>query len=164
MMTAASKAAVLRGTFLEMTALIAIVEDDLTLSQMLRYNLEASAYGVEVIERGDDAANRFLRGSRPDLVLLDWILPGLSGIEVLRRMRQTDHGCRIPVIILTSNCDIDARDRAYKLGATDFIIKPFSVTGLMSRISALLDLRFAAETPLLSLNYSDGRASSATPR
>ena len=80
---------------------ILIVEDEEPLTLLLRYNLEAEGYNVEVVSRGDEAELR-LRETVPDLVLLDWMLPGLSGIELCRRLRQRAETQRLPVIMLTA--------------------------------------------------------------
>ena len=80
---------------------ILIVEDEEPLTLLLRYNLEAEGYAVDTATRGDDA-ELLLREGMPDLVLLDWMLPGLSGIELCRRLRQRPDTQRLPVIMLTA--------------------------------------------------------------
>lgn len=122
---------------------IAVVEDDPTLSMLLRYNLEAAGYAVEALFRGDEAKRRLGSAPLPDLILLDWLLPGMSGIEVLRHIRSSHGGRSLPVVMLTCNCDVENRNRAYRLGATDFVAKPFSLRSLISRIDALLDPKLA---------------------
>ena len=116
---------------------VMVVEDEEALSEMLRYNLEAEGYEVEVVERGDDAELR-LRETVPDLLLLDWMLPGLSGIELCRRVRLRSETEALPIIMLTARSEEAERVRGLSTGADDFVVKPFSVPELMARIKATL--------------------------
>ncbi|MEP3048741.1 MAG: phosphate regulon transcriptional regulator PhoB [Roseibium sp.] len=116
---------------------VLIVEDEEPLSLLLRYNLEAEGYSVEVCERGDEAELR-LRESQPDLLLLDWMLPGLSGIELCRRLRAREDTERLPVIMLTARGEEAERIRGLATGADDYVVKPFSVPELMARVRAIL--------------------------
>jgi two-component system, OmpR family, phosphate regulon response regulator PhoB len=116
---------------------ILIVEDEEPLTLLLRYNLEAEGYNVEVVTRGDEAELR-LRETVPDLVLLDWMLPGLSGIELCRRLRQRAETQRLPVIMLTARGEESERVRGLATGADDYVVKPFSVPELVARVRALL--------------------------
>jgi two-component system, OmpR family, phosphate regulon response regulator PhoB len=120
-----------------MSAHVLIVEDEEPLSLLLRYNLEAEGYRVEVCSRGDDAELK-LREDRPDLVLLDWMLPGLSGIELCRRLRQRRETEVLPIIMLTARGEETERVRGLSTGADDYIVKPFSVPELLARVRALL--------------------------
>ncbi len=119
------------------TARILIVEDEEPLSLLLRYNLETEGYDVETVARGDDADTR-LRESTPDLVVLDWMLPGLSGIELCRRLRARPETKSLPIIMLTARGEESERVRGLSTGADDYIVKPFSVPELVARIRALL--------------------------
>jgi two-component system phosphate regulon response regulator PhoB len=119
------------------TARILIVEDEEPLSLLLRYNLETEGYDVETVARGDDADTR-LRESTPDLVVLDWMLPGLSGIELCRRLRTRPETKSLPIIMLTARGEESERVRGLSTGADDYIVKPFSVPELVARIRALL--------------------------
>src|SRR5665213_562793 len=116
---------------------VMIVEDEEPLSLLLRYNLEAEGYAVETVERGDDAETR-LREKLPDLLLLDWMLPGVSGIELCRRLRQRQETRALPIIILTARGEESERVRGLATGADDYIVKPFSLPELMARIRAIL--------------------------
>ncbi|MFZ5690950.1 MAG: phosphate regulon transcriptional regulator PhoB [Pseudomonadota bacterium] len=118
-------------------ARILIVEDEEPLSLLLRYNLESEGYQVETVARGDDADTR-LRESTPDLVVLDWMLPGLSGIELCRRLRTRPETKSLPIIMLTARGEESERVRGLSTGADDYIVKPFSVPELVARIRALL--------------------------
>ena len=84
-----------------MNARILIVEDEEPLTMLLRYNLEAEGYDVETASRGDEADTR-LKESSPDLIVLDWMLPGLSGIELCRRLRARPETRQLPIIMLTA--------------------------------------------------------------
>ena len=118
-------------------ARILIVEDEEPLSLMLRYNLEAEGYEVETIARGDEADTR-LKESLPDLVVLDWMLPGVSGIELCRRLRARPDTRALPIIMLTARGEESERIRGLATGADDYIVKPFSVPELVARLRSLL--------------------------
>lgn len=120
-----------------MTARIMIVEDEEPIGVLLRYNLEAEGYQVETVGRGDEAEVR-LREAVPDLLLLDWMLPGLSGIELCRRLRLRSETERLPVIMLTARGEEGERVRGLATGADDYVVKPFSVPELLARVRALL--------------------------
>ncbi|KMO21519.1 phosphate regulon transcriptional regulator PhoB [Methylobacterium platani] len=120
-----------------MSTRILIVEDEEALTLLLRYNLEAEGFEVDAVARGDEADIR-LREQVPDLVLLDWMMPGLSGIELCRRIRARRETERLPVIMLTARGEEGDRVRGLATGADDYIVKPFSVPELLARVRALL--------------------------
>jgi len=132
---------------------IMVVEDEEPLSLLLRYNLESEGYEVEAVSRGDDAELR-LHENVPDLLLLDWMLPGLSGIELCRRLRLRPETERLPVIMLTARGEESERVRGLSTGADDYVIKPFSVPELMARVRAMLR-RAKPETISSMLNAGD---------
>jgi len=119
------------------SAHILIVEDEESLTTLLRYNLEAEGFQVDVAVRGDEADLR-LHETTPDLVLLDWMVPGLSGIELCRRIRARRETERLPVIMLTARGEETDRVRGLSTGADDYVVKPFSVPELLARVRALL--------------------------
>jgi two-component system, OmpR family, phosphate regulon response regulator PhoB len=116
---------------------ILIVEDEADLALLIGYNLEAEGYVVESVARGDEAELR-LAESAPDLVILDWMLPGVSGIEICRRMRARDATRTLPIIMVTARREEAERVRGLAMGADDYVVKPFSVPELMARVRALL--------------------------
>jgi two-component system phosphate regulon response regulator PhoB len=116
---------------------ILIAEDEEPLVLLLRYNLEAEGCEVEVASRGDEA-ELMVRESTPDLLLLDWMLPSLSGIELCRRLRMRRETERLPIIMLTARGEEADRVRGLATGADDYITKPFSVPELLARVRALL--------------------------
>jgi len=120
-----------------MKANILIVEDEEALTMLLRYNLEAEGYAVETVPRGDEA-DLLLKERTPDLVILDWMLPGLSGIELCRRLRARPETKQLPIIMLTARGEESERVRGLATGADDYIVKPFSVPELSARVRALL--------------------------
>ena len=120
-----------------MSARILVVEDEEALTTLLRYNLDAEGYDVETVARGDEADTR-LKERVPDLVVLDWMLPGLSGIELCRRLRARPETKQLPIIMLTARGEESERVRGLATGADDYIVKPFSVPELLARIRALL--------------------------
>jgi two-component system, OmpR family, phosphate regulon response regulator PhoB len=120
-----------------MAARILLVEDEPPLVTLLTYNLESAGYRVQVETRGDDAEIA-LREDVPDLLLLDWMLPGLSGIELCRRLRQRTETKALPIIMLTARGEEADRIRGLSTGADDYVVKPFSVAELLARVKALL--------------------------
>ena len=116
---------------------ILIVEDEDALTLLLRYNLEAAGYDIESVARGDDADLR-LREAIPDLVILDWMLPGVSGIELCRRLRSRPETRQLPIVMLTARGEESERVRGLSTGADDYVVKPFSVPELLARVAALL--------------------------
>jgi two-component system, OmpR family, phosphate regulon response regulator PhoB len=120
-----------------MAARVLIVEDEQPLVTLLTYNLEAAGYQVAVETRGDDAEVTLV-DDPPDLLILDWMLPGVSGIELCRRLRQRAQTKALPVIMLTARGEEADRVRGLATGADDYVVKPFSVAELMARVKALL--------------------------
>jgi len=116
---------------------VLVVEDEADLALMLSYNLEAEGYAVECVERGDEAELR-LAERPPDLVVLDWMLPGVSGLEICRRIRARESTRTLPVIMVTARGEEAERVRGLSVGADDYVVKPFSVPELMARVRALL--------------------------
>ena len=116
---------------------IAVVEDEEALSVLLRYNLEAEGYQVDTMLRGDEAEIA-LRENVPDLLILDWMLPGVSGIELCRRLRQWPETERLPIIMLTARGEENDRVRGLTTGADDYLVKPFSTAEFIARVRALL--------------------------
>ena len=140
--------------------LVLIVEDEEPLTLLLRYNLEAEGYEVEVARAATRRSCR-LRERVPDLLLLDWMLPGISGIELCRRLRARDGDARkLPIIMLTARGEEDERIRGLATGADDYVVKPFSVPELMARVRALL----RRARPEAIARCSAGRRPGARPR
>ncbi|MGE5505382.1 MAG: phosphate regulon transcriptional regulator PhoB [Actinomycetota bacterium] len=120
-----------------MKPLVLIVEDEPALVTMLQYNLEKEGYRVVVAEDGE-AALAMAGRMRPDLVLLDWMLPKLSGVEVCREIRRRAETRDTPVIMVTARAEEADKIRGLNTGADDYLTKPFSVPELMARVRALL--------------------------
>jgi len=114
---------------------ILIVEDDRAIVQGLETNLEFEGHAVRHVLRGDKAIDA-LAEARPDLLILDVMLPGLSGFDVCRRVRQTDSA--LPILLLTARSDDVDKAMGLDLGADDYLTKPFSLTELLARVRALL--------------------------
>ena len=117
--------------------LILIVEDEPAVATMLRYNLEKQGFRVDEAGDGGEALTRIAE-SRPDLVLLDWMLPIMSGIEVCRQVRRNPSTSDLPVIMLTARADDQDAVRGLNTGADDYITKPFNIEALLARIRAIL--------------------------
>lgn len=120
-----------------MAALVLIVEDEADIAEMLVYNLQAEGFRTAICARGDEAETT-VRETQPDLILLDWMLPGTSGIELCRRWRAKPDTAQIPIIMLTARGEEEERVRGFQTGADDYVTKPFSVPELMARVNALL--------------------------
>jgi two-component system phosphate regulon response regulator PhoB len=120
-----------------MAASILIVEDEEPLRVLLRYNLEAEGFDVTATARGDEVET-MVAERKPELILLDWMLPGLSGIEICRRLRSREDTRDIPVIMLTARGEETERIRGLATGADDYVVKPFSVPELIARVRSIL--------------------------
>ena len=120
-----------------MSASILVVEDEEPIQILLSYNLESEGYHVEVITRGDEAEIR-LQENVPDLLVLDWMVPAVSGIELCRRLRMRPETERLPIIMLTARGEESDRVRGLSTGADDYLVKPFSTPEFMARVKALL--------------------------
>ena len=120
-----------------MTARVLIVEDEAPLAELLRYNLEAEGFHVSHAESGEEA-EIMVAEERPDLVLLDWMLPQVSGIELCRRLRNKPETRAIPIVMLTARGEEGDRIRGLSTGADDYVVKPFSLPELMARVKAIL--------------------------
>src|SRR6201984_1477227 len=116
---------------------ILIVEDEIDVALLITYNLESEGYVVESVARGDEAELR-LAENPPDLLILDWMLPGVSGLEICRRLRARETNRTLPVIMLTARGEEGERVRGLSVAADDYVVKPFSVPELMARVRALL--------------------------
>lgn len=120
-----------------MVARILVVEDEEALQALLHYNLTRAGFEVRVASDGDEAVLA-LKEDPPDLVLLDWMLPRLSGLEICRRIRHRPDLRDLPVILLTARGEEEDRVRGLETGADDYVSKPFSIPELIARIHALL--------------------------
>jgi two-component system phosphate regulon response regulator PhoB len=116
---------------------VLIVEDESALVELLRYNLEQAGFRVSVACDGE-AAMASIQDDTPDLVLLDWMLPLMSGIEVCRQLRRQTSTANMPIIMLTARGEEGDRVRGLDAGADDYVAKPFSPTELVARIRAVL--------------------------
>lgn len=116
---------------------VLVVEDEAPLMTLLRYNLERQGFRVDEASDGQEALLR-VSESKPDLVLLDWMLPSLSGIEVCRQLRRKPATRDLPIIMLTARTEDQDQVRALDTGADDYVTKPFAMEGLIARIRALL--------------------------
>lgn len=120
-----------------MSAKVLIVEDDEALAELLRYNLSREGFQIENVQDGEDALLAVEEGA-PDLIVLDWMLPHVSGIEICRQLRARSETKDIPVIMLTARGEEEDRVRGLEIGADDYLTKPFSMTELVARIRAVL--------------------------
>ncbi|MEO1303995.1 MAG: phosphate regulon transcriptional regulator PhoB [Pseudomonadota bacterium] len=120
-----------------MKPFIVIAEDEPAVSELLRYNLESEGYETAIASDGDEAM--LLIDERiPDLMVLDWMLPKVSGIEICRRVRTRQETANLPIIMLTARTEEADRIRGLETGADDYVTKPFSTNELMARVKAVL--------------------------
>lgn len=136
-----------------MTPYVLIVEDEPGIVEMLRYNLEAAGLEAGVAMDGDEALISIAE-RKPDLVLLDWMLPGTSGIEVCRQLRRKRETQNLPVIMLTARGEEADRVRGLESGADDYVTKPFSPSELVARVRAVLR-RSRPATDAEQLTFAD---------
>nr|WP_293948295.1 phosphate regulon transcriptional regulator PhoB [Sneathiella sp.] len=123
-----------------MSMKILIVEDEPAMVELLRYNLESEGFDVVSAHDGEEGLLA-LEEEQPDLLLLDWMLPGVSGIEICRRVRRDAKQAGLPVIMITARGEEQDRVRGLDVGADDYVSKPFSPAELLARIRALLRRR-----------------------
>jgi two-component system, OmpR family, phosphate regulon response regulator PhoB len=116
---------------------VMIVEDEASLVTMLRYNFEKEGYNVTESSNGEEAIT-IAEEIRPDVVILDWMLPRMSGIEVCRQLRRKPETRTVPIIMLTARSEETDKVRGLNIGADDYMIKPFSIPELVARVRALL--------------------------
>ena len=116
---------------------ILIVEDEPSMVELLKYNLESEGFQVTSAADGEEAMLS-IEEQKPDMVLLDWMLPKLSGIEICRRLRRDQEFRNLPVIMITARAEETDRVRGLDVGADDYVSKPFSPAELMARIRAVL--------------------------
>ncbi len=120
-----------------MGARVLVVEDEEPISQLLTYNLEKEGFTVATSGDGEEALLA-LDEARPDMILLDWMLPKISGIELCRQVRSRPETRDIPVIMLTARGEEEDRVRGLDVGADDYVTKPFSMSELVARMRAVL--------------------------
>ena len=118
-------------------ARILLVEDDASLIELVRYNLEQEGFKVDCAPDGEEGL-LMAREDPPDLILLDWMLPQISGIEVCRQLRRASATASLPIIMLTARTEESDRIRGLDVGADDYVTKPFSPRELIARIRAVL--------------------------
>ncbi|MBT7954664.1 MAG: phosphate regulon transcriptional regulator PhoB [Rhodospirillaceae bacterium] len=136
-----------------MSTRILIVEDEPPLIEVLRYNLESEGFITLVATDGEEAL-LLVEEENPDLVILDWMLPELSGIDVCRRLRETKKFKTIPIIMLTARGEESDKISGLDAGADDYVVKPFSPSELIARVRAVLrraDPEFGEE----KIEYAD---------
>ena len=116
---------------------VLVVEDEPAQREMLVYNLEKEGYQVHVASDGDEGV-LIAKEQTPDAIILDWMLPSMSGIEACRQLKADGETAEIPIIMLTARGEEADRIRGLDTGADDYVVKPYSVTELMARIRARL--------------------------
>jgi DNA-binding response OmpR family regulator len=129
---------------------ILLVEDEIKLARFIELELQSEGYRVSVAHDGMSGLS-LVRESEPDLAILDWMMPGLTGVELCRRLRAT--GIKIPVILLTAKDEVGDRVTGLDAGADDYLVKPFSIEELLARIRA--HLRRTQETDTDLLQFED---------
>jgi two-component system phosphate regulon response regulator PhoB len=141
---------------------VLLVEDEPAQREVLCYNLEAEGFRVIQAADGEEALAQ-IREDLPDLIVLDWMMPKLSGLEVCRQLKSRPETRRVPVIMLSARSEEVDRVRGLETGADDYVIKPYSVTELMARVRANLR-RSRPSTVGVVLEFNDIRLDSETHR
>lgn len=136
-----------------MSAKILVVEDEEPLALLLQYNLESEGFTVNICHDGDNA-ELDIEENQPDMLILDWMLPGVSGLELCRRVRSNAKTSNLPIILLTARDEENDRIRGLSTGADDYVTKPFSVPELIARVKAVLR-RAKPESIAETLNIGD---------
>ena len=136
-----------------MRPLVLVVEDEPALATLLRYNLEKEGFSVAEAHDGEEALLQ-LSERTPDAVLLDWMLPQVSGLEICRRIRRTPEWRGLPVIMLTAKGEEADRVRGLEGGADDYVVKPFGVGELVARLRAVMR-RASPSAGAETLRYAD---------
>ena len=121
-----------------MSSLILIVEDELDLATTLEYNLEREGYRTRVANNGDDGLRYAQLAPLPDLILLDLMLPDISGTEICRQLKSAEHTRDIPIIMVTARSEEIDRVVGFEVGADDYVVKPYSIRELLLRVRAVL--------------------------
>ena len=116
---------------------VLIVEDEKALAEILEYNFKKEGYAVDTASDGETALDKIIFKA-PDLVILDWMLPKLSGIELCRKVRSNKKIKNIPIIMLTARGEEEDRLKGLEMGADDYVTKPFSINELLARAKAVL--------------------------
>ncbi|MFT3690730.1 phosphate regulon transcriptional regulator PhoB [Paenirhodobacter sp.] len=116
---------------------VLVVEDESAQREVLQYNLEAEGFRVVMAVNGDEAL-LMVREEKPDLIVLDWMLPNVSGIEICRRVKANPETRAIPIIMLSARSEESDRVRGLETGADDYVVKPYSVVELMARLRTQL--------------------------
>ena len=132
---------------------IILIEDDKDLQEIIKYNFSKEKYDVVLCSDGEEALD-LIKHEMPDLVILDWMLPNLSGVEILRQIRASKSLKKIPIIMLTARTEESDKLRAFDTGADDYITKPFSNSELIARTKALLR-RMSEDSFTDTLNFHD---------
>lgn len=120
-----------------MSITISVVEDEKPISTLIQYNLEKEGYKVDIFETGEEGFEH-IKKNLPDLVILDWMLPDLSGIDICKQIKKETKLKSIPVIMLTAKSEESDKIRGFETGADDYVTKPFSTKELVLRVQALL--------------------------
>lgn len=141
---------------------VLLVEDEPAQREVLTYNLEAEGFEVDRVDNGDEALV-MIDEVQPDVIILDWMLPGVSGIEVCRRLKSRSDTRKIPVILLTARSEEADRVRGLETGADDYVVKPYSVIELMARVRTQLR-RVRPSTVGECLEFEDIRLDAETHR
>jgi DNA-binding response OmpR family regulator len=129
---------------------ILLIEDDIKLAQFIEMELSCEGYEVSMAHNGLDGLSQ-ARTSLPDLVILDWMMPGATGVEICRRLRST--GSKVPIILVTAKDEISDRVAGLDAGADDYVVKPFSIEELLARIRS--NIRRTKEEDRNLLQFED---------
>lgn len=135
---------------------VLVVEDEEDISELIRFNLDCEGFSVTTVADGEHALQAVQR-QRPDLVILDLMLPGMPGVEVCKRLRAGEGTARLPIVIVTAKSSEADRVVGLEMGADDYVVKPFSVRELVARVRAVLRRTQTGDTERAPRVYHKGR-------
>jgi len=135
---------------------VLVIEDEQDVAELIRYNLAKEGYEVRVVANGDDGLKQ-ARESRPDMILLDIMVPQLNGWEVCRRLKQEPDTREVPVIMVTGRVEEGDKVLGFEMGADDYVTKPFSPRELLARIRAVIRRGKSVESPGRKIHLKAGQ-------
>lgn len=135
-------------------ALVMVVDDEASMITLLEYNLKKAGYDVVSFENAEDATLYLDEGKLPDVCVVDWMLPGMSGVDLVKVMRDYPRSASVPIILLTCKGELEDKEEGFGAGADDYLTKPFEIAELKARIYALLR-RVSPQKTSIEVNLGD---------
>jgi len=118
---------------------LVMIDDEQDILELLRYNFVRKGYEVKIFTNGEDAW-KYIHNRRPDIILCDWMMPGINGLDFCKRIKQAEEFAQIPLVMVTCKGEKNSKLEAFAAGVTDYIVKPVKVYELVSRVEQLLSV------------------------